>query len=135
MPLQFSDTLRNARINQFETVLSNPKLRLMSGALPANCAAADAGTLLCEMTLPVDYLTAASGGIKTKVGTWSGVGDAGAGAGTNVGYFRMKTGTTTHCQGNVTTSGLGGAMTIDDLNIIAGQPVTITAFSLTDGNP
>jgi len=135
--LQFSDTLRNNRLDAFETtLLTSPKLRIMSGALPANCAAADSGTLLCEMALPSDYMNAASAGAKTKLGTWSGTGDAAAGAGTNAGHFRIKNtaGSVVHCQGDVTATAGGGALTLDNISIAAGQAVTVTTFTLTDGN-
>jgi len=136
--LQFSGLLRDNRLDQFESTLAaSPKLRIMSGALPANCAAADAGTLLCEITLPADFMNPSSGGVKTKLGTWSGTGDAGAGAGTNAGHFRIKNaaGSVTHCQGDVTATGGGGAMTIDNISIAAAQTVTVATFSITDGNP
>jgi hypothetical protein len=135
--LQFGDTLRTNRLEQFEsTILTAPKLRIMSGTMPANCAAADSGTLLCEMALPSDYMSAAAAGVKTKLGTWSGTGDAGAGAGTNAGYFRIKNtaGAITHCQGDITATGGGGAMTLDNINIASGQTVTVTTFTLTEGN-
>jgi hypothetical protein len=133
--LQFSDTLRNNRINQFETTLgTSPHLFIRSGPPPANCAAPDTGTLLCDITLPSDWLTTAALGNKTKLGTWQGIADAAAGPGTNAGHFRMKTGTTTHCQGTLTMTGGGGNMTIDNVTIISGQPVNVTAFAITDGN-
>lgn len=136
--LQFGDLVRNARLDAFETATGTaPKLRLMSGAMPVNCATADSGTLLCEMGLPADYMSPAATGSKVKLGVWSGVGDAGAGAGTNAGYFRIKNtaGTVVHCQGDVTATGGGGAMTLDNLSIASGQTVTVTTFTLTDGNP
>jgi hypothetical protein len=135
--LQFGDLLRNARLDAFEaTINTAPKLRIMSGAMPANCAAGDAGTMLCEMALPSDYMNPAATGSKTKLGTWSGTGDAGAGAGTNAGYFRIKNtaGSVVHCQGDITATGGGGAMTLDNINIASGQTVTVTTFTLTDGN-
>lgn len=135
MPLQFSDTLRNNRANQIETTIGvSPVLRIMSGPMPANCAAADAGTMLCSITLPSDWLSAAAAGVKTKVGTWTGNADPAAGTGMNAGYFRIKAGATTHIQGNVTAVGGGGAMTIDNLTIVSGQPVNVTTFTTTDGN-
>lgn len=136
--LQFGDTLRNNRLDTFETtILTAPKLGIMSGSMPANCAAADSGTLLCEMALPSDYMNAASGGTKTKLGTWSGTGDAGAGAGTNAGHFRIKNtaGSIVHCQGDITATGGGGAMTLDNINIASAQTVTVGSFVLTEGNP
>jgi hypothetical protein len=135
MALQFSDTLRNNRINQFETTIGiSPHLYIRSGLPPANCAAADTGLMLCDITLPSDWLTSAALGNKTKIGTWQANADPAAGTGTLAGHFRLKSGVTTHCQGTVTLIGGGGNMTIDDLNIIAGQPVNVTSFSITDGN-
>ena len=104
MPLQFSDTLRNNRANQIETTLStSPILRIMSGPMPANCAAVDTGTMLCTMTLPSDWLSTAAVGNKTKLGTWQGTADVAAGVGTpftSPSTLRpsWKPGTTT-CQG------------------------------------
>ena len=133
--LQFSTTLRNNRINQVETTLgTGPRLRLYTGPAPVDCAAADVGILLCDMALPSDWLSTAAGGTKTKLGTWSGFGTVAAGVGTAAGHFRFKSGTTTHIQGNVTQTGGGGAMTIDNIRIVDGQPVTVTEFSITDGN-
>jgi hypothetical protein len=108
----------------------------MSGPQPANCAAADTGILLCEITLPSDWLTSAAVGNKTKVGTWSGFGDVAAGSGTPAGHFRLKTnaGTIKRCQGTVTVVGSGGNMTLDVNNIVTGQAVTVASFSITDGN-
>ena len=135
--LQFGTTMRNNRLDQFEsTVGPSPKLRIMSGAMPADCAAADTGVMLCEMTLPSDFMDPAAGGQKAKAGTWFGQGDPAAGAGINAGYFRIKNaaGTITHCQGTITITGGGGAMTLDNILIAAGQTVTITTFVVTDGN-
>jgi hypothetical protein len=135
MALQFSDTLRNNRINQVETTIGvSPTLQIRSGPPPANCAAADAGIMLCSMVLPSDWLAAAAAGLKTKLGTWQGNADVAAGAGTNAGHFRIKTGATCHIQGNITAINGGGAMTIDNINIVSGQPVSVATFSITDGN-
>jgi hypothetical protein len=138
MALQFGETLRNNRLNQFEsTIGSTPKLRIMAGTRPGTCADADVGALLCEMTLPSDWMTTAAGAVKNKNGTWTGIADAGAGAGTNATHFRLKNsaGSTTHVQGNVTATGGGGMMELDDISIVAGQPVTVTTFTITEGNP
>jgi hypothetical protein len=135
--LQFSENLRNNRLDQFEVTLStSPILQIRSGALPANCASADSGTLLCAITLPSDFMNAASTGTKTKLGTWSGTGDAGAGGGTNAGHFRIKkaSDSSVHCQGDVTATGGGGALTLDNISIASAQTVAVTGFTLTDGN-
>jgi hypothetical protein len=133
MSLQLSVAVRNARLDQFEiTVGTAPILEIRTGAAPANCAAADSGTLLCSMTLPSDFMAAASGGSKAKSGTWSGTG---ASAGTAA-HFRIKDsgGTTCHAQGTVTASGGGGDLTLDNTSIAVSQVVSISSFTLTSGN-
>lgn len=131
MALQLSVAMRNARADAFEsTTGASAKLQLRTGAPPANCAAADSGTLLCEITVPADWLTAASAGVKTKSGTWSGTGAA---AGTAA-HFRLKdnAGTTCHAQGTVTATGGGGDMTLDNTSIAVAQAVEVTTFTLTE---
>src|SRR5574337_1124794 len=106
MALQFSTAVLNARLDAIETTMgASAKLQLRSGAAPANCAAAASGTLLAELTLPADYMAAASGGTKAKSGTWSGTGSAGG----TIGHFRIvdNAGTTCHAQGTVTATGGG----------------------------
>lgn len=137
MAIQYSTTLRNNQLDQIEsTTGASAKLRLYSGAPPADCAAAATGTLLVEMALPSDWMAAAAGGSKAKAGTWSGQGTAGAGTGTAAGYFRIvdNPGTTTHMQGTVTITGGGGDMTLDNPNIAQSQVVTVNTFSVTAGN-
>ncbi|MGL6183244.1 MAG: hypothetical protein ACRC2G_13790, partial [Aestuariivirga sp.] len=133
MALQYSVAVRDAQNDQLETTVgSAPKLQLRSGAPPANCAAADSGTLLAELTLPADWLTASSSGQKQKNGTWSGAGSA---AGT-IGHFRVKDsgGSITHMQGTVTLTGGGGDMTVDNTSIAVSQSITVNTFNLTRAN-
>lgn len=130
MSIQNSTALRNAMIGQYETTIGTaPKLQLRSGAAPANCAAADSGTLLAELTLPSDWLTAPSAGAVTLNGSWTGTGSA---AGT-VAHYRLKdsAGTTCHEQGTVTATGGGGDMTVDNTSIASAQPVSITSWTRT----
>lgn len=97
---QLSDTVRNARLDQYETSIgTSPILEIRTGAPPANCAAADSGTLLVPYTLPSDWMAAASGASKSKSGTWS----ANAVAGGTAGHYRIKNsaGTVCHAQGNI----------------------------------
>lgn len=131
MTIQLSVAARNARGDSFETTLgASAKLQIRSGAQPANCAAAASGTLLCEIALPADYLTAAAAGVKSKNGSWTGTGAANG----NAAHFRFvdNAGTTCHLQGSVTATGGGGDMTIDNVAIATGQTVTVTAFSTTE---
>jgi hypothetical protein len=133
MALQFSTALRDALIGQIETTVGTaPRLQIRTGAPPATPADADAGTLLVEITLPTDWLSAESSGQVSKLGTWQGTATASGTAG----HFRLKNsaGTTTHMQGTVTATGGGGDMTLDNTNISSGQTVTINTFTLTQGN-
>jgi hypothetical protein len=131
MALQFSTGYRNAMLDQFETTTGTSAiLEIRSGAAPANCAAADSGTLLASLTLPSDWMAAAASGSKALSGTWQ---DASANASGTAAHFRIKDsgGTTTHMQGTVTATGGGGDMTLDNTSIASGQSVTITSFTLT----
>lgn len=133
MSLQYSGAVRDAQLDAVETVVGTaPKLQIRTGAAPANCAAADSGTLLCEITLPSDWMAAASGGSKAKSGTWSGVGVAAGSAG----HWRLKNsaGSTTHGQGTCTATGGGGDMTLDNVSIAVDQAVSVNTFTLTAGN-
>lgn len=131
MAFQFSVAARNAAIDAIETAIGTaPTLEIRSGSVPANCAAADSGTLLASMTLPSDWLVAASSGSKTLLGTWQ---DASADATGTAGHFRIKVSGTCHIQGTVTATGGGGDLTLDNVSIASGQQVTITSFTLTAG--
>jgi len=133
MAVQLSVTARNDRLNAIETTVGTaPLLTLRTGAAPANCAAADTGTLLATITLPSDWLAAAASGAKALAGSWAGTGAAAG----DIAHFRIKdsTGTTTHIQGTVTATGGGGDMTVNNVTIAVDQSVSVTTFTMTDGN-
>jgi hypothetical protein len=131
MAIQLATDTRNDRLDAIETNTGTaPKLQIRTGTPPADCAAGDTGSLLAEMTLPSDWMAAASGGAKAKLGTWQ---VAATGAGT-AGHFRVKNsaGSATKIQG---TCGQGsGDMSLDNTSIAVDQVVTVTTFTLTDGN-
>lgn len=134
MALQFSVAVRNARLDAIETAIgTSAVLKIRTGAPPANVAAADSGTVLATLSLPSDWMAAASSGSKEKSGTWQ---DASADAAGTAAHFRIyaSDGTTAHAQGTVTVTGGGGDMTVDNTSFASGQNFTITTFSLTDGN-
>lgn len=132
MAIQLAVLTRNARLDAIETEVGTaPILKLRTGAQPATCATADSGTVLCSMTLPSDWLAAASVGAKAKAGTWSGTASGGGGT---VAHFRIydSGGSTCHLQGSV---GQGsGDLSLDNTVLADNQTVTVTSFSLTDGN-
>lgn len=132
MAIQLSTTVRNARLDTIETTISTaPILEIRTGAQPADCAAADSGTLLASMTLPSDWMAAAASGSKALSGSWN---DASANATGTAAHFRIKQGATCHMQGSVTATSGGGDIELNNTSIASGQSVTITAFTLTDAN-
>lgn len=134
MALQFSTTVRNAILDAVETAIgTSAVLKIRSGAAPANCATADSGTVLATLSLPSDWMAAASGGTKAKNGTWE---DASADATGTAAHFRLyaSDGTTCHAQGTVTATGGGGDMTVDNTSFASGQNFTVTGFTLTAPN-
>lgn len=134
MPLQISTTVRNARLDAIESAIgTSPILKIRSGAIPVNCAAANVGTVLATMTLPADWMGAAASGAKAKLGTWQ---DASADATGTAAHFRIydSGGATCHLQGTVSATGNGGDLTLVSTSIVAAQVVTVTAFTLQAGN-
>jgi hypothetical protein len=133
MAFQFSTAARNGALDAIETELgASPVLKLWSGTVPANCAAADSGTQIANMALPADAMAAASGGTKGLSGVWT---DASADANGTVGHFRVYKNGATVCvmQGTVTVTGGGGDLTLDNTSVTSGQTITITSFTLTAG--
>lgn len=131
MAIQLSVAVRNARLDAIESTIStSPKLRIYSGSAPADCATAASGTMLCEMTLPSDWLANAASGSKAKSGTWSGT----AAATGTAGYFRIWDSAVSAC-GLQGTCGIGtGDLQLDNTSIATSQTVTVTSFSLSDAN-
>ena len=96
---QFSVAVRNGRLNSIPTAIgASARLKVRSGAMPANCATADAGTVLADATLPATYFNAAASAVMSKTGTWQ---DLSADATGLVGHYRIyeTTGVTCHMQG------------------------------------
>ena len=132
MAIQLSVTVRNARLDTIEsTIGASAILRIRSGAVPASCATADAGTVLATITVPADWAAAAAAGSKSFLGTWQ---DASADATGTAAHFRLydSGGTVCHLQGTVGTSATD--MIVDSVNFTAGQSFTVNSFTLTDAN-
>ncbi len=134
MALQASVAVRNARADAVEAAIGvSAVLKIFTGAPPATCATADAGTVLATVNCPSDYLTAASAGAKARSGTWEDTSADGAGT---AGHWRLYAngGTTCHLQGTVTATGGGGDMTVDNVVFAVGQTFTVTTFGWTEPN-
>ena len=138
MAIQFNVATRNARLDTIESTNGTScSLEIRSGTVPANCAAANAGTVLATINLPSDWMAAASSGSKGIAGTWQ---DLSADATGTAFHFRVfnsqvtKDGTTCFLQGTVTATGGGGDMEVSSTSFTAGQSFTVNTFTLTDGN-
>lgn len=134
MAVQLSASVRNAMLDAIEsTIGTSAVLKIRTGAAPADVATADSGTVLATLSLPSDWMAAASSGAKAKSGTWQ---DASADAAGTAAHFRIyaSDGTTAHLQGTVTATGGGGDLTLDNTSIASGQSITITSFTLTAAN-
>ena len=132
MAVQLSVAVRNARLDAIETTIgATAVLKIRSGSVPADCATADAGTVLATLTLPSDWMAAASSGSKAKSGTWQ---DTSADATGTAAHFRVydSGGTVCGLQGTV---GVGsGDLQVDSTSFTSGQSFSITGFTITDGN-
>jgi hypothetical protein len=134
MSIQLSVAARNARLDAIEAALgAAPILTIRTGAAPDNCAAANLGTALATLVLPSDWMADAASGSKAMSGSWT---DASADASGTAQHFRIHNaaGTVCHLQGTITGTGDGGDMTLDNITVTATQSVTITSFTLIDGN-
>lgn len=135
MALKYSVTVRNARLDAIETTIGTSAiLKIRTGAPPANCAAADSGTVLSTVNLPSDWMAAAASGEKSKSGTWE---DLSADASGTAAHFRVydSGGSTCHVQGTITTVAVGtGDMLVDNDVFAAGQNFTVSTFKITSGN-
>lgn len=134
MAVQFSLSIRHARLDAIETTIGTGAImRLRTGAPPANCGTADAGTVLASITLASDWAAAASAGAKA----WNNlpVAFTGSASGT-LGHYRLyaSDGTTCHEQGTITVTGGGGDMTVDNVSLNNGQGGNITGKTQTEGN-
>jgi hypothetical protein len=134
MAIQLSVGVRNAMLEAVEsTIGTSAVLKIRTGAQPATVETADSGTVLATLSLPSDWMAAASSGTKAKTGTWE---DTSADATGTAAHFRIyaSDGTTAHLQGSVTATGGGGDMTVDNTSFATSQPFSITGFTLTANN-
>lgn len=133
MTVYWSDTLRNGVLDAYEsTIGTSATLKLWSGTVPADEAAADAtasGTVVATYSLASDWMSAASSGAKAFSSLPLSV--SAANSGTLTHYRIYASGGTCHEQGSITTTGGGGDMTVDSTSVTAAQTVRVTAFSKT----
>lgn len=130
MALGYVTTLRNAKLNAITTALGGSALlRIYSGSRPATGGAAT--TLLAELTCNATFAPSASSGVLTLNAITQ---DSSADATGTASWFRLLTsGAAAQIDGNVGTS--GSDLNLTTTSIVATQPVSVTSFTITDGNP
>lgn len=130
MAVQCSTAVANARLDATEVAIgASPLMRLYSGTMPADCAAALSGnTLIAETVLPSDWLSAAAAGSKAAP-SWPSTAAIAAGTAS---FFRVydSSGVTCHIQGSVSTIGGGGSMQFADTTFAVGDGVAYGGFVL-----
>ncbi len=129
MALAFSTTLRNAMLDQITAAVgASGLLRIYDGTRPATGGAAT--TLLAELTCNATFAPAASAGVLTLNAITQ---DSSANATGTATWFRITTsGGTAVIDGNVGTS--GSDLNLTTTAIVSGQPVSVTSFTIAEGN-
>lgn len=124
-------TLRDAMMDAITTHAGNAALlRIYDGSRPATGGTAT--TLLAELTCGTPFAAAAVNGVLTLGSITQ---DASANATGTATWFRIvKADGTTHVMdGNVGTS--GSDLNLTTTSIVSTQPVSVTSFVITEGNP
>lgn len=130
MALAYVTTLRNSRLDQITSAIGNAGLlRIYDGTRPATGGAAT--TLLAELTGATPFAAGAAAGALTA-GTITA--DASANATGTATWHRWATsGGTAIVDGNVGTS--GSDLNLTTVSIVATQPVSVSSYVITEGNP
>ena len=130
MALAYATTLRNAMLDAITTAIgSSGLLRIYDGSRPASGGTAT--TKLAELALSATAAGAASSGVLTFNSITQ---DSSADATGTATWFRIVTsGGTFVIDGSVGTS--GSDLNLTTTSIVATQPVSVTSFVITEGNP
>lgn len=130
MALAYSVAIRNAMLDAITTAVGGSGLlRIYDGTRPATGGAAT--TLLAELTLNATFAPGAASGVLTLNAITQ---DSSANATGTATWFRLTTSGGTACvDGNVGTS--GSDLNLSTTSIVATQPVSVTSFVITEGNP
>lgn len=132
MPLSFTTTLRNNRLDQINTAVGTSSLiRIYSGTPPVNVGTALAGnTLLAELPCSATAFASASGGVLTANAISNDTSADAAGTAT---FFRHVTsGGTAVIQGTVGTS--GADLNLGTTTFSIGLVVSISSYAITEAN-
>ena len=131
MTVQWSTAVRNAVVAGWEAAIgTTPRVEFRTGAKAALTTGPAAGNLLATFVLAADWASAPADGTVTLTGLPVIVDATDEGI---IGHYRITNaaGTVCHEQGTVTATGGGGDLTVDNVNVVAGQSVLITSWSKT----
>lgn len=132
MTVKLAVAQRNSRLDSLVNAIGNAaQIRIFTTPRPANVAAAETGTLLAELTGGSPFAPAASSGAATANAITQ---DASANNTGTAAWARIRTsGGTAVMDIDVTATGGGGELELVTTSIVTGQPVQITALTLTEG--
>lgn len=131
MAIAYLVATRNAMLDAITTSAgASALLRIYNGSRPAT--AGSATTLLAELTCNATFAPAAASGVLTLNAITQ---DSSANATGTASWFRIvkSDGTTFVMDGDVGTS--GSDLNLTSTAIVITQPVSVTSFVITEGNP
>lgn len=133
MAIKQTTAVRNAQLDALNSQTgTSAKLRIYNGTRPANAnTAITSQTMLVELTCNATaFAAAASGGVLTANAISNGT----AAATGTASWFRLwqSNGTTAIMDGDVSTS--GADLNLNNTSIATGQTVSVTSFTVTDGD-
>lgn len=135
MALSFTGTLRNNRADEITAALGNSALlRIYGGTVPSGGVedSLGAATLLAELTCGTPF---ASGAVSGALILSAITQDSSANATGTASFFRLATSAgSAVIQGTVTATGGGGDLTLNTTSISSGSAVSITSFTIVEGN-
>ncbi len=111
------------------SMLDSGVAEFRTGTQPATGDTAASGTIVASVSLPADAMAAAASGSIGLSGTWQDLSADNAGL---IGYVRFRDAADTYrIDVDVTATGGGGLVTVDNPTLTAGQQFTVTSMSFT----
>lgn len=133
MPVKINDALANKMLDcAFNgaagiNALDSGVAEFRTGAQPADANSAATGTIVSTVNLPADAVAAAAARAVAKAGAWEDTSADNAGT---MGWVRFRdAGDTYRIDADISVTGGGGSVTVDNPALNAGQDFTVTAMS------
>ena len=127
MAFRKNTNMANAQAEYAGSLYNSGTLEIRTGVQPASSNDVATGALLCSIPLPATAFGTAVNGVAPKAGTWSGIATASGLAG----WARfISAANDRRMDVDVTVTGGGGTLTIDDVNILDNGTIIVTDFNL-----